>query len=112
MCTCPMSIEDSAGADARQRMLTHTMRDVSGGLGATQPAFSVIVMHPNEWVHGSVQKARSGSGNVVTSGKLGLGDEPVVQAGQGHPETYLKVWICPWGCGTREMHPRWPTGAR
>ena len=81
MCTCPMSIEDSAGADAQQWMLTHTMHDISGGLGATQPAFSVIVMHPNEWVHGGVQKARSGRGNTVTSGKPGLGDEPAVQAG-------------------------------
>ena len=82
MCTCPMSIEDSAGADARQWMLTHTMCNISGGLGATRPAFGMIVMHPNEWVHGSVQKAQSGHGNTVTSGKLGLADEPAVQAGQ------------------------------
>ena len=81
VCTCPMSIEFSAGADARQRMLAHTMCNVSGGLGATWPAFGVIVTHPNKWVHGSVQKAQSGRGNAVTSGKLG--DEPAVQAGQG-----------------------------
>ena len=78
-----MSIEDSAGADARQQMLAHTMHNVSGGLGATRPALGVIVMHPNEWVHGCMQRAQSGCGNVVTSGKLGLGDEPTVQAGQG-----------------------------
>ena len=64
-------------------MLVHTMRNVSGGIGATQPAFGMIVTHPNEWVHGGVQKAWSGCRNMVTSGKLGLGDEPVVQAGQG-----------------------------
>ena len=63
-------------------MLTHTMHDTSGGLGATWPVFSVIVTHPFIWVHGSVQKAWSGRGNAVTSGKPGLGDEPVVQAGQ------------------------------
>ena len=78
-----MSIEDSAGADARQRMLMHTMRDVSGGLGATRPAFGMIFMHPNEWVHGCVQKVQSGRRNAVTGGKPGLGDEPAVQAGHG-----------------------------
>ena len=83
VCTCPMSIEDSAGADARQRMLAHTMCDVSGGLGATWPVFGVVITHPNEWVHGGVQKAWSGCRNVVTSGKPGLGDKPAVQAGQG-----------------------------
>ena len=82
VCTCPMSIEDSTGANAQQRMLAHTMRDISGGLGATRPAFGVIVTHPNEWVHGGVQKARSGCGNAVTNGKPGLGDEPTVQVGQ------------------------------
>ena len=74
MCTCPMSIEDSTGADARWQMLAHTMRDVSGGLGATQLAFGVIVTYPNEWVCGCVQQAQSGCGNAVTSGKPGLGD--------------------------------------
>ena len=64
-------------------MLAHTMHDVSGGLGATWPAFGVIVTHPNKWVHGCMQKARSGRRNTVTGGKPGLGDEPVVQAGQG-----------------------------
>ena len=63
-------------------MLAHTMRDISGGLGATWPAFGVIVTHTNKWVHGGVQKAWSGRGNAVTSGKPGLGDEPAVQAGQ------------------------------
>ena len=82
VCTCPMSIEDSAGADARQQMLAHTMRDVSGGLGATRLAFGMIVTHPNEWVHGCVQKAWSGHRNAVISGKPGLGDKPAVQAGQ------------------------------
>ena len=78
-----MSIEDSAGADAQQWMLVHTMRNVSGGLGATWPVFSMIFTHPNEWVHGCMQKARSGCRNTVTSGEPGLGDEPTVQAGQG-----------------------------
>ena len=59
------------------------MRDVSGSLKATWPVFGMIVTHPNEWVHGSVQKAWSGRRNTVTSGKPGLGDEPAVQAGQG-----------------------------
>ena len=112
MCTCPMSIEDSAGADARRRMLMHTMHDVSGSLRATWPAFGVIVTHPNEWVHDGVQKAQSGHGNVVTSGKPGLGDEPAVQAGQPGAQMYLKVRIHPWGHGTREMRPGWRTGAR
>ena len=101
VCTCPISIEDSTRADARQRMLVHTMRDVSGGLGATWPAFSVIVMHPNEWVHGGVQKARSGCRNTVTSGKLGLGDAPAVQAGQRlvslGPRDVSKGWDMPLG---------------
>jgi hypothetical protein len=77
-----MSIEDSAGADARRRMLAHTMHNVSGSLKATWPVFGLIVAHPNEWVRGCVQQARSGRGNTVTSGKPGLGDKPVVQAGQ------------------------------
>ena len=59
------------------------MRDVSGSLRATWPVFGMIVAHPNEWVRGCVQQARSGRGNAVTSGKPGLGDEPAVQAGQG-----------------------------
>ena len=83
VCTCPMSIEDSAGADARRGMLAHTMCDISGSLKATWPVFGVIVAHPNEWVRGCVQQARSGRRNAVTSGKPGLGDEPAVQAGQG-----------------------------
>ena len=82
MCTCPMSIEDSARADARRQMLGHTLRDISGSLRATWPAFSMIVMHPNKWVCGCVQQAQSGCRNTVTSGKQGLGDKPVVQAGQ------------------------------
>ena len=82
MCTCPMSIADSTRANARWWMLVHTMCDVSGGLEATWPVFSMIVMHPNKWVRGCVQRAQSGRGNTVTSGKLGLGDEPVVQASQ------------------------------
>ena len=64
-------------------MLVHTMRDISGSLKATWPVFSVIVAHPNKWVCDCMQQARSGRGNAVTSGKLGLGDEPAVQAGQG-----------------------------
>ena len=98
-----MSIEESAGADARQRMLAHTLCDVSGGLGATQPAFGMIVTHPNEWVHGGVQKVWSSHGNAVTSGKPGLDDEPAVQAGQRlvslgprdvskGPDTPLESW--------------------
>ena len=63
-------------------MLAHTMCDVSGSLKATWLVFGVIVAHPNEWVRGCVQQARSGCGNAVTSGKPGLGDEPAVQAGQ------------------------------
>ena len=101
VCTCPMSIEDSAGADARQRMLAHTMRDVSGGLGATRLVFGVIVMHPNKWMHGGVQKAWSGHGNTATSGKPGLGDKPTVQAGQGMvslgPRDISKGLDRPWG---------------
>ena len=63
-------------------MLAHTMRNVSGSLKATWPVFGVIVVHPNEWVRGCVQQARSGHRNAVTSGKPGLGDKPAVQAGQ------------------------------
>ena len=103
MCTCPMSIEDSAGADARWRMLAHTMHDVSGSLRATWQALAVIVVHPNEWVRGCVQQAQSGHGNVVTSGKPGLDDEPVVQ-GTGQPGAQRRIgWsryaLGVMGCG-------------